>query len=54
MNDIFRIFECRCGILTELVFIISEQSARDYLTSCRNHNTDPDTFYFAQKLKLEK
>ena len=54
MDDIFRIFECRYGILTELAFVVSEQSAKEYLASCYRHNTESWSFYFAQRIKLEK
>lgn len=53
MQDIYRIFECQDGKLTELVFIQSKASALEYLNSCNTHNTDENTFYFAHLLKVE-
>ena len=53
MNDIYRIFECRHGVLTELVFIMKE-SVQDYLDSCNKHNKDENTFYFAELVNIEK
>ena len=54
MTDIYRVFECRNGVLTELVFIQSVESMKEYLYSCNLHNTDQNVFYFSQKIKIEK
>jgi len=35
MCDIYRIFECRDGIITEIVFLFSEESANKYLQICK-------------------
>ena len=40
MKDIYRIFECRNGVLTELVFIMDKRNVFEYLESCYKHNTD--------------
>lgn len=53
MKDIYRIFECRNGVLFQLAFVI-QQSVSDYLNSCYKHNTNQNTFYFAQKITIEK
>ena len=53
MNDIFRIFECHNGTLEELVFICGLDNAFQYLESCEKHNTDKNTFYFMERIKIE-
>lgn len=53
MCDIYRVFECRAGLLFEIVFLQSEKAVWQYLKICRDNNTEPDTFYFAQKLRVE-
>ncbi len=53
-QNIFRIFEVRDGIIYQIAFIASIQSTFDYLRSCNKHNSDPKTFYFANKIKIEK
>ena len=53
MIDIYRIFECHQGILSELTFVTID-NVSDYLESCNKHNTDSDTFYFASVIKIEK
>lgn len=53
MIDIYRIFECHQGILSELAFATVD-NVSDYLESCNKHNTDSDTFYFASVIKIEK
>ena len=54
MQDIFRIFEVRSGVLYEIAFVATEQSTRFYLQSCNTHNTDENVYYFAQKIKIER
>lgn len=54
MQDIFRIFEVRCGVMTEIVFVATKQSTQFYLQSCNSHNTDENVFYFAQKIQIER
>ena len=53
MKDIYRIFECQDGVLTELVFIAGKENAIEYLASCQKHNTDETIFYFSEKIKIE-
>ena len=53
MIDIYRIFECHQGILSELAFVTVD-NVSDYLESCNKYNTDSDTFYFASVIKIEK
>lgn len=52
-EDIYRIFECQNGVLFQLAFVI-QQSVQDYLESCYKYNSNQNTFYFAQKIKIEK
>lgn len=52
--EIFRIFEVKQSILTEIAFVVSEESAENYLNSCNIHNENNNVFYFAQKIKVEK
>ena len=54
MQDIFRIFEVRNGILHELAFVAGKQSTQFYLFSCNSHNSDQNVFYFAQRIKIEQ
>ena len=53
MCDIYRIFECRNGFITKIIFLSSEESAGKYLEICKQEN-EPDTFYFAQKIKVQE
>lgn len=50
MQEVFRIFELRHGILTELAFVLGESSTQFYLESCNSHNADESVSYFAQKI----
>ena len=54
MQDIFRIFEVRQGVLYELAYVVTKQSTQFYLESCNSHNTDENVFYFAQKIQIER
>lgn len=54
MQDIFRIFEVRQGVLCEIAFVATKQSTQFYLQSCNSHNTDQNVFYFAQRIKIEQ
>lgn len=54
MQEIFRIFEIRQGMLCELAFVASKQSTQFYLDSCNSHNTEEKVFYFAQKIQIER
>ena len=50
---VYRIFECRSGQLEELAFVKTLTSVEQYLESCNKHNTDSNTFYFYQIIKIE-
>ena len=52
-TDIYRIFEFRNGILNEIAFVKSKESTKFYLNSSNLHNKNIETFYFAQKIKIE-
>lgn len=54
MSEVFRIFECRHGVLYEIAFVLGEQSTQFYLTSCNLHNTQENVFYFAEKIIIER
>ena len=53
MCDIYRVFECRNGLFTEIAFLVSKESTETYLQICKQE-AEPDQFYFAQKIKIEQ
>ena len=55
MQDIFRVFEIRNDIITELAFIKGQEETSSYLSSCNNHNSEPvETSYFAAKIQIQQ
>lgn len=53
MCDIYRVFECRDGELQEIAFINGVSNVKDYLKVSYELNKEPDTFYFAIKIKVD-
>ena len=47
MEDIYRIFEFKNGILEEIAFVKGKESTLFYLESSNSHKEDAETFYFA-------
>lgn len=55
MIDIYRIFECQNGELTELAFLQGKEAAASYLESCNKHNPNAENiFYFSELIHIEK
>ena len=53
MGDIFRIFECQSGFIQEMAFVQGIESVKQYLKISYDLTNDPDTFYFAVRIKVE-
>lgn len=51
--DIYRIFQCSEGTITQIAFVASRQSALKYLQICYNDNPLENVFYFACKVHVE-
>lgn len=53
MCDIYRVFECHNGSITEIAFLFTEENTKTYLQICKEE-AGPGQFYFAQKIKIER
>ena len=52
--EIYRIFQCSDGKITEIAFVASKQSTRKYLQVCYDNLQSDSVFYFASHIYVEE
>lgn len=52
--EIYRIFQCSDGEITEIAFIHSKQSVQKYLKICYENIQSEKVFYFASRVCVEE